>query len=75
MCNVWEPDGGGIREEGSDEGLVGVDDGFLLLIPLDARHCFQNRDWLLEFADDAVNVSAEDQSVVEGHTKDFGVLF
>ena len=36
MGDVEEPDGGSVGEKGSDGGSVGVDEGFLLLTPLDA---------------------------------------
>ena len=74
MGDVGEPDGGGVGEEGSDGSPIGVDEGLLLLTPLDARHCFEDRYPLLGSVDDAVNVGSEGQGRVECHPKDFGVL-
>ena len=74
MGDVGEPDGGSVGEEGSDGGSVGIDEGLLLLTPLDARHCFEDRYPLLGSVDDAVDVGAEGQGRVEGHPKDFGAL-
>ena len=70
--SVREPDGGGVGENGSDEGFVSGKEGFPLLAPVGASKGFEDAESIAGFGGYVVDVGGEGELGVEGDTQDSG---
>ena len=66
---VGEPDGGGVGKKGTDEGLIGNEEGLQLLAPVLASQSFDDTDFVLGPVGNAGDVVGEGVLGVKSDTQ------